>query len=251
MRASFSADWRCSATSNLRHQQNVSWKRHSKVSDDVTFYRYQWKFQREDLKHLPCFFLKVACSMEYTSLLENLRINFAREAISAQHPGAVCCLHFGPSMPHFSSSESDMSWLLQKKWTFGTPKIRGLVQMMFHFNWAPCEFSGVNSSKWCWVLLDFLPHWKKSTYPGLSKSIYTTFGSLDPSSLSFPYQPETRKNHQFFMDGNDCFPTISQVKVWFIIQLKQPFGGGFFGCQAMQNWQHTAGHTPYLVNNAN
>lgn len=67
----------------------------------------------------PVFFWRLP--VEYTSLLENLKSKFRQEAISAQHPGVVCCLHFGPSMPHFSSNESDTSWLLQKKWTFWNP----------------------------------------------------------------------------------------------------------------------------------
>lgn len=67
--------------------------------------------------------------------------------------------------------------------------------MMFHFNWAPCEFfPGLIVANGAGVFGG-----KKSTYPG-RKSFFHNFGSLDPSSLSFPYQPE--KTHQSLMDGN-------------------------------------------------
>ena len=86
----------------------------SKVSHDVTFYRYQWNCLKGKISSIcPDFFWRLP--VEYTSLLENLKSKFRQEAISAPHPGAVCCLHFGPSMPHFSSSESDTSCVATEK----------------------------------------------------------------------------------------------------------------------------------------
>lgn len=138
VRASFSADWRCSATSNLfRHQKNVSWKRHSKVSHDVTFYMYQWKFKREDLKHLPCIFLKVACRIYIASGKPENKFRRQRSNFGAT---PWCCLLLALWAVDASLF---LKWIgceltTTEKWTFGSQQIRGLVQMMFHFNWAPC-----------------------------------------------------------------------------------------------------------------